>query len=195
METERFSINSSYYFRFLSESDVTQKYLNWLSDIEVTEFLEVRHTKYNISDIKTYIKSFKGSTSKYLFGIFSHETNEHIGNVSIYNINKKTGVFDFGYLIGNKNHWGSDAGITTILFSLHYAFDELDLVMLKSGVYSNHVKSRFLLKKIGCTEFERVEGKFLYNKKPITEVIYSMSNKEWSSVKEKYEITAFKECF
>ena len=44
-------------------------------------------------------------------------------------------------------------------------------------------------------EFERVEGKFLYNKKPITEVIYSMSNKEWSSVKEKYEITAFKECF
>lgn len=195
MEIEKFSINNSYYFRFLSESDATQRYLNWLTDAEVTEFLEVRNTEFSISDLKDYIKSFKGRDSKYLFGIFFYESNEHIGNMTIYNINEKSGVFDIGYLIGNKNHWGGDAGITTLLFSLHFAFDKIGLKMLKTGTYSNHVKGRFLLKKIGCKELERNEGKFLYNKKPITEVIYTINNQEWVSCKKKYETTIFKDCF
>lgn len=195
MKNEKFSINNYYHFRYLSEKDATYEYLNWLNDVEVTEFLEVRHTKYNISDLRVYIESFNGEISKYLFGIFSNGNNEHIGNVTLYNINMKNGFFEQGYLIGNKNYWGGNAGISALLFSFHFAFDKLNLENFKSGTYSNNLKSRFLLKKIGCKEADRVEGKFFYKNKPITEIFYSMSKKEWSLLKNKYDASIFKECF
>ena len=97
--------------------------------------------------------------------------------------------------IGDKNYWGSLAGISTLLFSMHFAFDKLKLIKFHSGTYSNNLKSRFLLKKLGCKEAEKVQGKFFYKNKPITEVFYSMDRTEWSICKKKYEGKLFNNVF
>jgi len=177
-----------YYLKPLMEKDVTEKYLNWLNDDEVTKYLEIRHENYDIEKLKLYVESFKNDESKFLFGIFVKRNDEHIGNTTIYNINYQTGTFDIGYLIGDKNHWGKSASTETLLLSLKYAFDHLNLRKIFCGAYSNHVKSRFTVKKIGFMEEARLKGRFLFKGEPIDEVIYTMDKEQWKEIKKKFSI-------
>ena len=177
-----------YYLKPLMEKDVTEKYLNWLNDDEVTKYLEIRYDNYSIEKLKSYIESFKNDKSKFLFGIFSKRNDDHIGNTTVYNINYQTGTFAIGYIIGDKNHWGKGASTETILLSLKYAFDNLNLRKIFTGTYSNHVKSRFTLKKVGFMEEARLKGRFLFKGEAIDEVIYTMDRKQWKDVIKRFDI-------
>ena len=177
-----------YYLKPLTENDVTVKYVNWLKDEEVTKYLEIRYEDYSIDDLKSYVESFKNDESKFLFGIFSKSDDDHIGNVTIYNINYQTGVFAIGYIIGDKNHWGTSASTEAMFLSLQYAFDYLNLRKTFCGVYSNHVKARFILKKIGLKEEARLKGRFLYKEEPVDSVIYTMDREQWKVVKKNFII-------
>ena len=190
MTTDFFYLND-YYFRELSEKDVTNKYLNWLDDSEVTRFLEIRHTSFNFEKLNLYVESFNKDESKYLFGVFSNKNNKHIGNVTIYNIVKSTSSFNIGYLIGDKNYWGSTTSSTILLFAIHFGFDNLGLEKFIAGVYSNHSKPRFTLKKIGCFECGRIKNKLLSNNKLVDQVFYCLNIEQWKSIKLKHDLSIF----
>ncbi len=178
-----------YYLREITKSDVNDKYLGWLRDKEVTKYLEIRFENYNIENLNLYVDSFSGDNTKYLFGIFSKNSDEHIGNTTVYNINHRIKTFDIGYLIGDKSHWGTSASTETLLLSLKFAFDNLKLRKMFGGVYSNHLNSRFTLKRTGFVEEARLKERFFYDGKPIDEIIYTMDRKRWEEVKKKFSIS------
>jgi RimJ/RimL family protein N-acetyltransferase len=177
-----------YYLRPLTVNDVTVKYVDWLKDEEVTKYLEIRFGDYSIDELKSYIELFLKDKSKFLFGIFFERNDSHIGNMTIYDVNYKTGTFDIGYLIGDKNHWGTSASTEAILLALKYAFNNLNLRKIFTGVYSNHVKSRFTLKKIGFVEEARLKDRFLFDGETIDEVIVTMDREQWKDLKKKFAI-------
>lgn len=177
-----------YYLRTLKVEDVNDKYLGWLNDKEVTEYLEIRYKRYTLESLRDYVRSFKTDDSKFLFGVFSKENDEHIGNGTIYNINYFIGTFDIGYLIGEKQYWGKEAGSETLLMLLKFGFEDLGLRKFFGGIYSNHVKGRFVLQKIGFKQEARLSDRFLFEGKPIDQIIYSMDRKQWKLIKEKYDI-------
>ena len=178
----------TYYLRKLTKDDVDDKYLSWLKDKEVTKYLEIRHENYNLKDLQTYVESCNKDHSKYLFGIFSKDKNEHIGNTTIYDINHRNKTFDIGYLIGDKRHWGTSASVETLLLSLKFAFDDLKLRKMFGGVYSNHLSSRFTLKRSGFIEEARLKKRFFFNDKFVDEVIYTMDREKWVEIKKKFLI-------
>lgn len=178
----------NYYLKPLMIKDVTSKYLDWLNDDDVTKYLEIRYDNYSIEKLKSYVDSFKNDKSKFLFGVFYERNHDHIGNTTIYNINYQTGTFDIGYIIGEKNHWGNNASTVTLLLSLKYAFDNLNLRKIFTGTYSNHVKARFTLKRVGFMEEARLKKRFLFEDKAIDEVIYTMDNKHWKHVIKKFNL-------
>ena len=106
----------NYYIRSMTTKDIGKKYLGWLKNKKINEYLEIKYNNYNIKKLKLYVKSFNNNKSKYLFGIYFKKNNEHIGNATIYNIDYNTGTFDIGYLIGERNHWGTSASTEVILF-------------------------------------------------------------------------------
>ena len=71
----------------MREDDCNKKYLKWLNDLDVNQFLETRWNKQNIKSIKKFVSEINRSNDSYIFGIINKETKEHIGNIKIGDIN------------------------------------------------------------------------------------------------------------
>lgn len=180
------NVNSKYELRgfFLKQLDVeevNERYLRWITDPEINEFLAVKYDKHTVESLKEYVKSTNASNSRYLYGIYSSDKT-HIGNFSIYNINKVNRTFDFGYFIGEKDWWGKDAGMSACLIGLSIAFDKFGLRKTFTYVESINLKSRFVLQKIGFLKEavlkERVSNKGIY----VDSVVYTLNEQQWRDV-------------
>ncbi len=189
INTENITLHgSSFYLKKLTVQHATAEYVKWLNDKEVTEFLEVRHRQQTIESVEEFIKGNENDASRYMFAIYSKESNEHIGNGSVLMINHIHQTFDIGYLIGNKTFWGTSAGFETCILLLSFAFDILKLRKCFSGVYSNHVKSRFMMRKIGFIHEATLKDHLLFNGKTVDEIYYVMDSLLWTDIKNKNKV-------
>lgn len=174
--------------RPLTCADVTDRYLKWVHDEDVTEFLEMRYHRYTLEDLVEYVRSFEGDSTRFLFGIFDVGTTEHIGNASVNLVNYHTGTFDMGYFVGEKQYWGSPAALATILLMLKFSFKQLGLRKFFGGVYANHTKVRFLMTRMGFTQEARLKERFVHKGKPVDEIIHSLDREQWQVMKAKYGV-------
>ena len=175
-----------YFIRPLLEKDISDEYLSWFDDDDVTRFLEVNkdNSITSIEDLIYYVRSFEYKKD-YLFGIF-HNKN-HIGNLTINTIDINRGIFDMGYFIGNKNYWGERAGEAALVAGLRFAFEELKLRKIFGGIYSTNLSARFLSKKIGFIEEARLKEKGYVDGKLDDAIIYTMTKDQWKYIGKKYE--------
>jgi RimJ/RimL family protein N-acetyltransferase len=182
-------IYKTYGLRPLTHDDVSDKYLSWLQDKEVTEFLEIRYHKFELDDLYDYIDSFVDNPNKYLFGVFDTENDNHIGNATLYNIKYPGKTFDLGLLIGEKDYWGKNPGLYTVLMLMKYAFEVLNLRKFVGGCYSEAIKSRFILKRILCEQEARIRQMFLYNDQFVDQIIYTLDHERYfDAVKDKFDL-------
>ena len=79
MHTERKKI----LFRQLLPGDVSDNYLAWMNDPEVTQFLESRWKPYQREDLESFVSSIRASGDDFLFGIFLSETGGQIGRAHV----------------------------------------------------------------------------------------------------------------
>ena len=142
--------------RQISLQDCTNKYVEWLNDPEVNQYLETRWYKQDISTIRGFVKSQLENNDSFLFAIIYNEDNRHIGNIKIGPINKNHNHADISYFIGDKSLWNKGIASEAIPIICKYGFEELNLHRLESGVYCEAVGSWKALEKNG---FER-EGIF-----------------------------------
>lgn len=109
------------------------KYLEWLNDEDVNQFLESRFQKHTLASIKNYVINTK-KNGDYFFGIFFK--NIYIGNVKIGNINKIHKRCELGIMIGDKNFWGKGVATRVISYLTDYIFRNLNLNIVIAGAYS-----------------------------------------------------------
>ena len=133
------------FLRVLKESDVTEKYVSWLNDYNVTKYTELWKEKHKKKDIKDYVKKNFNSKSNLLFGIFFNDS--HIGNIKLGSIDFHHETANISYIIGEKKYWG--IGITTCIIKkiTEIAFKDLKLKKVNAGVYENNIASMMVLKK------------------------------------------------
>ena len=89
LETEHYTLRS------MLESDVTETYLAWMHDYEVTRTLGVDGESQTIETIKDYVRS-RNSKGDYLFGIYTKE-GKHIGTHSFQMVKKTQDSPDRSY--------------------------------------------------------------------------------------------------
>ncbi len=171
MESREKIIGDRIFLKGLSSKDVTQAYVKWMQDEEVTQFLESRWDMHTAGSLKKYIKHINGSPHDFLFGIFLKETKEHIGNIKIGEINEKHKYGDLGLMIGNKNMWGKGYATEAIIFATNYAIEKLSLNKLKAGIYANNVGSHRAFIKAGYREVGRWEKHRYYKGNYIDEIL------------------------
>ena len=162
----------------LSEKFINQKYLSWVNDPEVTEFLEIGNKRYQLEDLFLYLHDSKIS-GRLNYAVLAEESNQHIGNASIYSIDKKNKKFEIGWFIGEKNFWGGHYA-PMIIFYLHkIGFMELGLESCGGGVNEEHIKARMTNKFIGYSEIEKI---FAYSEKQnkyVASIKLHISKSEW----------------
>lgn len=140
--------------RSLTVSDVSEKYLGWLNDPEMNQFLETRHHVQTLESCLDFVETANQDPGSHLFGIFIKVTNEHIGNAKIGFINPYYQTGQVSLFIGEKKYWGKGYSTELIKALSEYGFKKLGLHKLEAGCYENNLGSLNVFLRAGYS----VEG-------------------------------------
>lgn len=89
-------------------ADITDGYLGWLNDPEVTRYSNQRFVSHDRASAERYLESFAGSPNMFV-SIRSAEDGKAIGTMTAY-IAPQHGTADVGILIGERACWGQGFG-------------------------------------------------------------------------------------
>ena len=104
------------YLRPLRLSDVNKKYLSWVNDPSITKNLVIGTHLLTHKDLVKYVVE-SPKRGRYNYAIITKNSKKHIGNCSIYAIERDKNKFEIGYLIGEKNFWGGHYS-SMVIFNL-----------------------------------------------------------------------------
>lgn len=140
--------------RTLSENDASERYVNWLNDPDVNQYLETRHTEQTLESCKEFITSCNTDPGSHLFGIFEKDNNAHIGNAKIGFLNERYQRGQVSLFLGEKDCWGKGFSTEVVGALTRYGFTDLELHRLEAGCYEDNLASLRVFLKNGYT----VEG-------------------------------------
>jgi RimJ/RimL family protein N-acetyltransferase len=137
------------YLRKIKISDVSKKYLDWMRDPNVNQFLESRFDTWSIQKLRNYVRKINRNRDCLFWAIISRDLNEHIGNIKLGPINWIHKYSDLGIIIGEKSYWGKGLATETIKLVVDYSFNKLRLHKLTAGTYKNNIGSIKAFRKTG----------------------------------------------
>ncbi len=139
--------------RSLDVSDVSDKYVDWLNDIEVNRFLDLSPEKQTRKICEDFVYKMSEDVNEELFGIFTID-RVHIGNCKLGNINRKHGTAEVSFFIGDKTCWGLGYATEVLLSIIQYGFTNLNLDKITAGCCEFNFGSLKVLIKSGM----QIEG-------------------------------------
>ena len=138
----------------LSERHLTLRYVDWLNDPEVCQFN--RHgSGYTLEKAKSYYDSVRDSTDTVVFAICLKESGEHLGNISLNDIDWAQKSSEISILIGEKKHWGKGFGDEAIRLMIDFALKTLKLKRVWIGMTVNNTGMIRIAEKMGF-QHERI---------------------------------------
>ena len=94
--------------RPFKQADITDSYLSWLNDPEVTRFSNQRFREHNVMSVSAYFKSFISSNNSFLL-LDRLDGSGAIGTATVYRDNNH-GTADIGLMLGDRRCWGKGYG-------------------------------------------------------------------------------------
>lgn len=153
----------------LSYRDVTQKYVDWMNDLDVIRYTESRFQRHTMESTIDYVKTVSGSSDIYFYGIY--EGKEHIGNIKLQE-KPQHNLGDMGIIIGDKSKWGCGYATEAIRLLTDHGF-KMGLHKISAGIYADNFGSIKAFQKAGYKEDGRHELTYMSNGRYVDEVIMS----------------------
>lgn len=139
-------------------NDITQRYIDWLNDPEVTKYLSVDGIQQTRESCVEYVRSYEGRDDKALIGLFTKEANPvHFGNITLLNIERKSQSAVFGIAIGIKEY--RILAYEALQLFLAHCFDDFGLYRIEGGISETNNNSLSLLLHAGFKVEGRIRGK------------------------------------
>jgi ribosomal-protein-alanine N-acetyltransferase len=127
--------------RSLTDTDVTSTYVDWLNDVDVNRYLEIRHEAHDPDGVRQFVASMNDNPRHHLFGIFLRESDRHIGNIKLSRLSERYPIGDVSLLIGARDCWGRGFATEAIRTVTAFGFNEQGLVKLEAGAYAPNIGS------------------------------------------------------
>jgi [ribosomal protein S5]-alanine N-acetyltransferase len=143
------------YLRPLERADLSEIYLGWLNDPEVTRYTETGTFPTTAQDLERFHQEVTGSRSQVILAIVHTQSGRHIGNVKLGPIHWVYRSATFGILIGEKKFWNKGIGVEATRLMVEYGFYRLNLHRIDLGVYAEHESAVHAYEKVGF----KVEGR------------------------------------
>lgn len=146
-----FLVGDKIYLRQVTGADVTDAYVGWMSDPEVTRYMGWRSFPLSREEILEYVANQR-MPEDLLLAIIVKEKDKHVGNVHLGPIDWVNRRSELSMVIGDKTEWGK--GYMTETFSLmtSHAFSVLNLNKLKAGTEAGNSAAIKLFRKTGWVE-------------------------------------------
>lgn len=164
------------FIRSIQLEDVTTKYVSWLNDSKVNQYLETRFHKQDIDSVKNYISLQLNNPLEQLFTIRTSE-NKHIGNIKIGSINTIHNVAQVSLFIGDKKFWGKGYASQAIRLVSQYSFQKLRLRKLTASAYTSNIGSIKAFLKAGYENECILKEHYILDGKPSDVVFMSLFKK------------------
>ena len=142
--------------RILTPVDVSLKYVEWLNDPEINQYLETRFHTQNIDSCIEFVQNMHSNKSDFLFGIFLRDSDFHIGNIKLGFVNPNHKSAQISLFIGEKEQWNKGFATEAIKAITLWGFQELGLEKIEAGCYEQNLGSLRAFLKVGY----QVEGFF-----------------------------------
>lgn len=160
---------------------VSERYVRWMSDPEVTRTLVAGRYPEDMESIRRFVQVHMTPPHVFL-AIFWQETDEHIGNVklTVDSLNRRG---EFSIVIGEKDFWGKGVSTEVTALMLEIAFCRLNLHRVFLGVNSGNVAAIKSYQKVGFVEEGRARQEMFVDGKYEDRVIMGILAEEYFAQK------------
>jgi [ribosomal protein S5]-alanine N-acetyltransferase len=135
--------------RELTENDVTERYLSWLSDAAAKRFIVAAANTKSLSDLKRYVQKRIGREDILFLGIFEKATGLHIGNIKYEPVNTNSGYAVMGILIGDPDSRGRGVAAEVLRTSALWLREHRRIKRILLGVNQNNATAIKAYEKVG----------------------------------------------
>lgn len=143
-------------FAPMEVADVSDAYVAWLNDPEISQFLETRHSEQTRESCLAFVQGCADDPRSHLFKMVLTETGQHIGNIKIGPVDMTHQTGALSLLIGEASCHGRGLATEAIDAVTGWAFQELGLARVEAGCYDANTGSLRAFIKAGY----EVEGFF-----------------------------------
>lgn len=133
----------------LRPEDVSDAYLGWLADSDISRFLESRFDTHDRESVEAYVGGMLASERDLFLGIFDKSLGRHVGNIKLGPIDRRHGLGEIGIMIGDRAAWGRGIGTAAIRILEAIAREPLGLRKLTAGCYASNLGSSKAFEKAG----------------------------------------------
>ena len=165
------------YLRPLCLNDVSEKYLSWVNDSSVTEYLEIGKERLSHNDLVRYVED-SPKKGRHNYAIITKKTQQHIGNSSIYSIEIDKSKFEIGYFIGEKFFWGGHYSSMLIFNLLKIGFIKMGLERCTGYVDKENIKARMTNRFSGYKEIKSINNFYGKNNNKVV-IALEITKKDW----------------
>ena len=166
-----------------NERDIDDEYIGWLNDREVNRYLEIRSTRWDrVGALKYYQEQVNNDLVRYKKII---KAGTKIGTVRV-STKLEQNSFDVGYMIGDKEEWGTKAGMAAIAIAMEIGFYDFGKELHCGSIRGANIMARLTAKKMGLVEYKKQCG--AYQRDGIKDdIIYvTMDKQKWTEQRTKY---------
>ncbi len=157
----------------LNSQLVSDRYVEWMNDFNITKLTEQRFFKHTKKSIIEFVNEKKYSKNEHLFGIFYvNEKKTHIGNIKLGPINYHHKFAEISYLIGDLRFQNKGLATKAIEQILVLAKKKYKLKKIIASLYSNNIASKRVLEKNKFKLEGIIKKKFVFKKKRLDQLIF-----------------------
>ena len=192
----------NFYVRPFTKADITERYLSWFHDIEVTkytshglfgytweqaiEFLENSQKAGDIIWAVIMQKTLKirSAYNEYVGGdiswIDNYNQDTHIGNVALQNISKINRTAEFACIFGEKEHWGKGIGTAIARLIFNHGFNKLNLNKIYLGTIEDNMGMKRVAQRLGMRQEGTLIDHVFLNGSYQNIIQYGVLKDEWN---------------
>lgn len=149
-------ISERFILRPLTESDVTERYLNWLGDADAQKFITAAATTKGLEDLRIYVRERRDREDVLFLGIFEKGTGLHIGNIKYEPVNSELGYAIMGILLGDPEYRGRGVTGEVLTASAQWLKKNRRIQQILLGVDKDNYAAIRAYEKLGFV-FSRTE--------------------------------------
>ncbi len=132
-------------------SDVNDSYLRWMNDPEVNRYMETRFRSNTLEDIRAFVEKMSTDPGALFMAILLGNEGGHIGNIKLGAISGIHRRSEISFFLGDKRFWGKGLASEAIVLLSEYGLNNLHLIKITGGCYSNNTGSIRTFEKSGYT--------------------------------------------
>ena len=163
-----------------NKRNISEEYLSWLNDKEVTKYSQQRFIKYNKNKLINYYNEQLRKKNLFLAIYFLEKRNQkiHVGNLGVI-FNKLDNTADLSILIGNKKYWNKKIATHAWVLALEYLIKIRGVRMVTAGTLSVNIPMLKLINKTKMNIDGILKKRKIWNNKEVDIVLTSINKKNF----------------